>query len=219
MPLFGRLESLGIRKKAGQAKVLGTVACVGGAMLLSFYHGSVVIGGSSIHWKYADNLVKGNSSNTTHDNNFILGPFLLMASTMSWGAWLIIQAKMGLNYSAPYTSSALICLMASVECGLIGIIAATVGTALAFCLIAWCVKRKGPLYVSVFSPLLLVVVAILSWMLLQEKLYVGTVLGSVLIVMGLYTVLWAKKSEPKAIRNAGDEGEEKQEAKGDQEMQ
>ncbi|KAH7865153.1 hypothetical protein Vadar_002914 [Vaccinium darrowii] len=108
------------QEKTGQAKVLGAVVCVGGAMLLSFYHGSVVIiGGSSIHWKYADKIEKGNSGNTTHDNNFILGAFLLLASTMSWGAWLVIQAKMGLNYSAPCTSSALICLMASIECGIL----------------------------------------------------------------------------------------------------
>ena len=39
---------------------------------------------------------------------------------------------------------------------------------------SWCIQRKGPLYVSVFSPLLLVIVAILSWALLQEKLYEGT---------------------------------------------
>ncbi|XP_058216852.1 WAT1-related protein At1g09380-like [Rhododendron vialii] len=200
---FG-LESVGIGKKAGQAKVLGTVVCVGGAMLLSFYHGSVVMG--SIHWKYANNMGKGNSSSTTNDKKFMWGPFLLIA----------IKAKLGLNYSAPYTTSALICLMASIESGIIGInvvrylstwslspiirvvstlYAATVCTALAFCLIAWCVKRKGPLYVSVFSPLLLIVVAILNWMLLQEKLYVGTVVGSVLIVKGLYTVIWGKKRE------------------------
>ena len=47
-------------------------------------------------------------------------------------------------------------------------------SALAFCLMSWAMQRKGPLYVSVFSPLLLVVVAIFSWALLEEKLYTGT---------------------------------------------
>lgn len=49
-----------------------------------------------------------------------------------------------------------------------------VASALAFCLMSWAMQRKGPLYVSVFSPLLLVVVAIFSWALLEEKLYTGT---------------------------------------------
>ncbi|KAF7142533.1 hypothetical protein RHSIM_Rhsim05G0130300 [Rhododendron simsii] len=236
-----RLESVGMRRKEGQAKVVGTVVCVGGAMLLSFYHGRSVIGGSSIHWKYADDMGNGNSTTSqTHGNNFMSGPFLIIASTMAWAIWFIIQARMGESYSAPYTSSALICLMSSVECGIIGFIAehnlsawslsptirvvsslyaGAIGSALAFCLMSWCIQRKGPLYVSVFSPLLLVIVAVLSWALLEEKLYVGTVGGSALIVLGLYAVLWGKNRESNAMSNAGDEGEEKPEDKGDVEMQ
>lgn len=47
-------------------------------------------------------------------------------------------------------------------------------SALAFLLVTWSVQQKGPLYVSVFSPMLLVIVAILSWAILGEKLVVGT---------------------------------------------
>ncbi|XP_057502050.1 WAT1-related protein At1g09380-like [Actinidia eriantha] len=233
-----RLESVGIRRKPGQAKVLGTVICVGGAMLLSFYHGRTVIGESSIHWKYAEKM--GNENSISHPNNFFLGPFLLIVSTISWAIWFIIQARMSKNYSAPYTTSALICSMASIQCGIIAFCAephvsswslkpgiralssfysGTVCTALAFCLMSWCIQLKGPLYVSVFSPLQLVIVAILSWALLQEKLYEGTVVGSTLIVMGLYAVLWGKNREMNAMNFAGDGGEEKQAVKGDLEMQ
>ncbi|GMQ05177.1 hypothetical protein CsSME_00050307 [Camellia sinensis var. sinensis] len=59
---FG-LESVGIKRKAGQAKIFGTVVCVGGAMLLSLYHGRT----------YAENMGKENSTN--HATNFILAPF------------------------------------------------------------------------------------------------------------------------------------------------
>lgn len=45
---------------------------------------------------------------------------------------------------------------------------------LAFCLTSWGIQKKGPLYASVFSPFLLVIVAIFSWAFFQEKLYVGT---------------------------------------------
>ncbi|KAL7214876.1 hypothetical protein ACSBR1_027121 [Camellia fascicularis] len=236
---FG-LESVGIKRKAGQAKILGTVVCVGGAMLLSLYHGRTVIGRSSIHWKYAENIRKETSTN--HPNNFILGPFLIIASTVSWAIWFIIQARMSEKYAAPYTTSTLICLMASVQCGIIGFCAnhnisawsltpgirafssiygGIVCTAAAFCLMSWCIQRKGPLYVSVFNPLLLVIVAILSWGLLEEKLYVGTVVGSGLIVMALYAVLWGKNKEMNAKNNAEeDREEEKQEVvKSDLEMQ
>ncbi|XP_047173618.1 WAT1-related protein At1g25270-like [Vigna umbellata] len=62
---------------------------------------------------------------------------------------------------------------------------------------SWCVRKKGPLYASVFNPLTLVLVAITAPLLLQEKLYLGSVLGAALIVCGLYMVLWSKSKEMK----------------------
>lgn len=40
-------------------------------------------------------------------------------------------------------------------------------------IIAWCIKRRGPLFVSIFSPLQLVLVDIAAYFMLDEKLYVG----------------------------------------------
>ena len=65
-------------------------------------------------------------------------------------------------------------------------------------IMSWCVKQRGPLFVSVFSPLMLLMVAVLSSLLLGEKLHLGTALGAVLIVMGLYAVLWGKGREAAA---------------------
>uniref|UniRef100_M0ZSH2 WAT1-related protein n=1 Tax=Solanum tuberosum TaxID=4113 RepID=M0ZSH2_SOLTU len=237
---FG-LERVGLGSKAGQAKMLGTILCVGGAMLLSFYHGSIVpIDQPNIHWKYAQDMTQ-NKSTTSH-GNFILGPFLLIISAVSWGIWSILQAKLSMVYAAPYSSSALMCLMASFQCVIVGICfdhnisdwslshsiravssiySGVVCTALAYCLMSWCIERKGPLYVSVFNPLLLVIVAILSWGLLQEKIYIGTVVGSILIVLGLYGVLWGKNNELKLPIEFDEEiGDiEKEKQKKDMEMQ
>ena len=47
-------------------------------------------------------------------------------------------------------------------------------TGLAYGLISWTIERKGPLYVSVFAPLTLVITAVVSWALLHDQLYVGT---------------------------------------------
>lgn len=44
---------------------------------------------------------------------------------------------------------------------------------MSFTLLGWCIKKKGPVYASVFNPLMLVLVAILSSLLLDEKLYLG----------------------------------------------
>lgn len=42
---------------------------------------------------------------------------------------------------------------------------------------------------------MLLVVAVLSSLLLGERLHLGSALGAVLIVLGLYFVLWAKGRE------------------------
>ncbi|KAJ8476483.1 hypothetical protein OPV22_020210, partial [Ensete ventricosum] len=70
---------------------------------------------------------------------------------------------------------------------------------ISFTLLGWCIKKKGPVYASVFNPLMLVLVAILSSLLLNEKLYLGCLLGAALIVIGLYIVLWGKGREASKI--------------------
>lgn len=37
----------------------------------------------------------------------------------------------------------------------------------------WCIKKKGPVFVSMFNPLLTVMVAILAYFVLGENLFVG----------------------------------------------
>ncbi|WCJ26885.1 nodulin MtN21 /EamA-like transporter family protein [Euphorbia peplus] len=211
-----RQEKVGIKKISGQAKLAGTILCVAGAMLLSFYHGPIVnIGESSIHWKYAD---QSGSASSSSKSSFILGPVFIMFSAVSWAIWFTVQAKVSDKYPAPYTSTLLMCAMGTVQCVAIGVganhelsqwslrdpgrliaavYAAVVCSALAFSLTSWSIQKKGALYVSVFSPLLLVIVAVLSWALLREKLFTGTVIGSVMIVGGLYGVLWGKDKEMK----------------------
>lgn len=212
-----RQESVGIKTSPGAAKVMGTVVCVGGAMLLSFYRGQTIqLGESGIHWKYAE-LMRGGSS--TNQGSSIWGSLCLIISSVAWAAWFVIQARVNEKFPAPYTSTAVMTFMATIQCGaiavgvehktaaawslkssirLVGALYAGVAcSGVAFCLTSWSIQKKGPLYASVFSPFLLVIVAIFSWAFFQEKLYVGTVVGSLLIVVGLYAVLWGKTKEVK----------------------
>ncbi|KAL0877526.1 hypothetical protein Bca101_027231 [Brassica carinata] len=69
---------------------------------------------------------------------------------------------------------------------------------------AWCVESRGPLFVSVFSPVALVVVALVGSFILNETLHVGSIIGTVIIVGGLYLVLWGKNKEMKSINPTSD---------------
>lgn len=97
--MFGRQEYVGIMTKPGQAKVMGTILCVGGALLLSFYHGHTInIVESSIHWTYAENM-ETKSSGSSSQGNFILGPFFLISSSLSWAMWFILQVSIEYSQS------------------------------------------------------------------------------------------------------------------------
>lgn len=54
-------------------------------------------------------------------------------------------------------------------CILQGIIA----SGLIFTVLAWCVKKRGPIFVSAFSPFMLLVVVIAGFLVLDENLHLG----------------------------------------------
>ncbi|XLU49229.1 hypothetical protein S245_044043, partial [Arachis hypogaea] len=76
-----------------------------------------------------------------------------------------------------------------------------VGSRVVFLIIAWCIQMRGSLFVSIFNPLMLVLVlvAVAASFMLDEQLYLRSVIGVVLIVCGLYMVLWGKNKEMKKI--------------------
>ncbi|XAR53096.1 hypothetical protein NMG60_11021497 [Bertholletia excelsa] len=163
-----KLEKLAWRTSAGRAKVVGTILCIGGAMVLTFYKGVVIN-----FWSTSVDLLNGHVAS----DGSLLGA--------------ILMAKMMKNYPCPYSTAALMMISGAVQ-----------AVAFALCVerhpAAW--KLGGTSGCSLrFNPLMLVLVAIAGSMLLNEKLHVGSVVGAVLIVCGLYVVLWGKGKELKRI--------------------
>ncbi|KAL8546984.1 hypothetical protein ACS0TY_006633 [Phlomoides rotata] len=58
-------------------------------------------------------------------------------------------------------------------------------------------KTKDPVFATAFSPLMMIIVGIMGSFILAEKIYLGGVIGSAIIVVGLYSVLWGKYKEEK----------------------
>ncbi|WRX09208.1 EamA domain - like 7 [Theobroma cacao] len=214
---LGRLESLGIRKLAGQAKLVGIFLSIGGAMILTFYKGEEIN-----LWSTNINLAKHGADHATRKHallgNQVLASLLAIAACVSFAIWYIIQAKISENYPYIYSSTVLMCIAASVQATIYTIIAernwsawklgwnirllsavytGAIGTALTVVLMTWCLRLRGPLFVSIFNPFTLVFVAIVGSLILNERLNTGSILGSVLIVIGVYVVLWGKAKEMK----------------------
>ncbi|KAK4803329.1 hypothetical protein SAY86_001532 [Trapa natans] len=211
-----RLERLKLGTMAGKAKVAGTLGGIGGALLLTIYKG-VHIKLWDTHVNLLETAISAGHSPAVHQSsNIILGSLLALSSCLCFTIWLIIQAKMSENYAAHYSSTALISAMGSLQTVAyamcrekdwsqwrlawnIRLLAVSylgiVGSGLCIVLVIWCVRMRGPLFVSVFNPLMTVLVELASSMLLDEQLHLGSVLGAGLIVASLYIVLWGKKQE------------------------
>ncbi|MBA0706512.1 hypothetical protein Golax_018616 [Gossypium laxum] len=218
MAIIMGLEKLGFRTMAGRAKVLGTVIGIGGAMLLTFYKGlQINMGSTHFHLLLSHGPISSNAPST---NQHLLGALLALTSCISYSLWLNIQAKMSENYPCYYSSTALICIIGTIQAVVFALCmekdmsqwklgwnirlltvaySGILASGLVFSMVSWCVRMKGPLYVSVFSPLMVVLVALAGSLFLEEKLYLGSIIGAVLIVMGLYVVLWGKGKETKVV--------------------
>ncbi|KAK4365903.1 hypothetical protein RND71_013783 [Anisodus tanguticus] len=206
--------------RVGIAKLLGTLLSIVGAMMLSIYPGPIVpIGQPKFHWKLFEGIALNRSGTGTKSN--YLGPMLVMASALSWSIWSVIQAKVNHDYEATYSSTALMCFMASCLCLVIGfcvdhdqsdwslissgvrVISATYSgvfcSALSYFVMSWCIRRKGPFFVSIFNLLPIIIVAVLSWLLLGEKIFIGTIVGSTLIIFGLIMVLWGNWEQERTL--------------------
>ncbi|CAI9098506.1 OLC1v1035168C4 [Oldenlandia corymbosa var. corymbosa] len=221
-----RLESLGWHTNAGKAKVFGTLIGVGGAMLFSFYNGpNVTI------WKTNVNLLNITTSHhrdtSTHktygsNNDQVVGAMLAFLSCVFASFWLIFQAKAAQYYPCPLSFTALVIVIGMVlnfiaticlqrdwnewklgwNIRLITVaFSGIIGTTVLYTLLHVAITMRGPLFASGFSPLLVVIVAIVGSLVLEEVLNLGSLLGGLLIICGLYIICWGKSQEIKMKDN------------------
>lgn len=216
MAVSFRLERLNLRSVAGQVKIIGTIVAIGGAMILTLLKGAKINTGS-FHvtlMHHQNNHVASVLSSSSIKS--LLGALCSLGSSATYALWLIIQAKMGKSYPCYYSSTALMSLIAAIlstsfafclerdltqwKLGwnirlLTVAYAGIIVSGVMVVMMAWCLDMKGPLYVAAFNPLLLVFVAIAGFLMLDEKLYLESIIGGLLIVCGLYMILWGKGKE------------------------
>lgn len=113
-----KMESVRPGTPAGQAKLVGTAVCVGGSMVIPFYKGPVLrLWASPIHWRFAEHDTSSHAAAAAgHPGAAVVGDVLIIASCVAWAVWFIIHTKMSDGFSAPYTSTAIMSLMAGVQC-------------------------------------------------------------------------------------------------------
>ncbi|XP_030468852.1 WAT1-related protein At5g40240-like [Syzygium oleosum] len=208
-----RMEKVNWKSTSSQAKLVGTIASILGAFVVTLYKGPPILRSpslpSSVQPRHLLFLL-------SQQSNWILGGFLLVAEAFLISLWYIGQAfvlkdypvVLNLMFYSVFFSTILSGLLSfiavresqswilKVDIGLIAILySALVAGVLRATLCIWCLKKIGPVYISMFKPLGIVFAVGLGFIFLGEMLHLGSLIGAIVIVMGFYAAVWGKSKE------------------------
>ncbi|KAJ3672645.1 hypothetical protein LUZ60_007366 [Juncus effusus] len=207
-----RFEKFEKNCKYSKAKIVGTLVCLSGAITMSFLQTPPP---TSPELNKPPQLSENSNNNGYYD--WILGCFYLLAGVIVLSCNAVLQAATMVNFPAPLSLCTITSMMGSIftvillflingtidigspriSITIIGEICIMGGVVVGACIAfqAWCVSKKGPVLVSIFSPIQTVCSTILSAILYGQMIGLGSSAGIVLMFCGLYAVLWAKNNE------------------------
>ncbi|XP_019164995.1 PREDICTED: WAT1-related protein At3g30340-like isoform X5 [Ipomoea nil] len=212
LALLFRQERINMKCKSGKAKVLGTLICLIGAIVLTLYKGKPLINASS----------QGVEANH-NTKSWVIGSLFLFAGSSTWSSWFLIQSWIGSDYPYQYSSTSIMSFFGAIQstvlCFIIDrntsiwrlkgsleilavIYAGIVGSSICYVVMSWCVKQKGPVFTSTFSPFIQIFAIVLDVSILHEQIHLGSILGSILVIVGLYALLWGKSKEAQVCKTA-----------------
>ncbi|XP_010534481.1 PREDICTED: WAT1-related protein At2g39510-like [Tarenaya hassleriana] len=211
-----RLEKVNIKKMPSQAKILGTIVTVGGAMLMTLVKGPLV----PLPWTDNPNNAHQESSNPSIKQDPVKGALLIAVGCICWAGFINLQAITLKTYPVELSLTAYICLMGAIEGTVVALViergnpsawsiqldskllaivySGVICSGIAYYVQGVVMKTRGPVFVTAFNPLSMVIVAILGSFVLAEVMFLGTILGAIVIVLGLYSVLWGKSKDDNA---------------------
>lgn len=108
------MEKVSIKKVMYQAKVVGTVVTVAGAMLMTLYKGPLV----KMAWSKdrQSHSAEGTTSGETSDRDWFIGCILLIIATLAWSSLFILQKAALKTYSNHQLSlTSLVCFMGTLQ--------------------------------------------------------------------------------------------------------
>ncbi|KAJ4848962.1 hypothetical protein Tsubulata_030837 [Turnera subulata] len=212
LAIIFRLEIINWKKLHSVAKVVGTSVSVSGAMVMTLYKGPIIEFFRSSHG--------GSSHGATSDSgdqHWVTGTLLLLGSCFGWSGFFILQSFTLKKYPAELSLTALVCLMGMVEGSIVTLVmerdmsiwkigfdsrllaaaySGVVCSGIAYYVQGVVIRQRGPVFTTSFSPLCMIITAALGSIVLAEQVHLGSIIGAVIIVFGLYTVVWGKSKDP-----------------------
>ncbi|KAL6294562.1 hypothetical protein ACE6H2_002704 [Prunus campanulata] len=207
------MEILDLRITSRQAKCIGTVVSISGALMLTLYKGLPLIRANASHNKLI-NLQLLLSSQT----NWFIGGIVLAFQSFLLAMMHIAETWVIRDYPAVLMVTTIRCIFVTIQSAAISLIAvkglnawklkpdieliaigynATFEVTLRTGIHLWALNIKGPVYVAMFKPLGLVLALFVGVAFLGDTLYLGRLLGAAITVVGFYAVIWGKAQEEK----------------------
>ncbi|KAK2663812.1 hypothetical protein Ddye_002386 [Dipteronia dyeriana] len=211
-----RMEKLDLRSLRSQIKVIGTLVSILGALIVTLYKGPP-IGGAA---EPVQPILQPPSSSLTNflvtTNNWVIGGILFVTAGLSLSILNVSQAAILKGYPSEITMVSFYSFFGAIQCAILTLIAerkpnawklrpgielisviysAVFGNVVTYSVLAWCIRRKGPVFVAMFKPLGISIAAFLGVIFLGDTLHVGSIIGAIVIIVGFYGVIWAQSKE------------------------
>ncbi|CAL4903333.1 unnamed protein product [Urochloa decumbens] len=217
--LLLKMEVFTLRSSSGIAKLAGVSLCLAGVFVIAFYIGPA-LSPINHHRVFAPSHTSALTSSAPSRMTWIKGTFFMVLANMAWSLWIVLQGKLLKEYPNKMLMTVTQCVFSAVQSFVVAVVAERdfskwslrldisllavlyngfVVTGVTYYLQAWCVEMKGPVFLAVWNPLCFVFTIFCSSFFLGEIVNLSSVVGGILLVGGLYSVLWGKSKE---IKNA-----------------
>ncbi|KAL5699577.1 hypothetical protein ACHQM5_030459 [Ranunculus cassubicifolius] len=150
--------------------------------------------------------------------NRIIGYLMVLGVLLFGSSASLLVEHAARKYSADMTLSAMMCFCGTLQTGIIaclrerdmlvwkinlqgsvelavilygGIVVSGVG----YYMQTWCIHKRGPVFAGAFNPLLILFTFLLEILTFKKAVHVGSILGAIFVIVGLYLLLWAKADD------------------------
>ncbi|CAN1321089.1 WAT1-related protein At3g28050 [Linum perenne] len=198
--LLFRMEKLDYKLRSSQAKLIGTLVSIAGALIITLY--------------------KGRGHHQAHDqlamSNWVIGAIFCAAGSFCIAigfatvSWILkdypedVMVMFLCNIMVmPISTAVSLCFVHDPSSWAIrmniGLLAIAINGILCIAMKGtvhtWACRKKGPVYVAMFKPLGMVIAMALGILFLGDAVYLGRLIGATIIALGFYAAMWGEAQE------------------------
>ncbi|XP_071694654.1 WAT1-related protein At5g40240-like [Rutidosis leptorrhynchoides] len=204
-----RMEKIDIRSSSSLSKLFGTLIAICGAMVVTFYQGPQIL----------QTIASPDTTNQlllSQPSNWVFGGVILVIGGIIRSIYFVLQTATTREYHDQQTIVFFYGLFGTIQCIVISpflepnpkawvvkpgisliavVLGAVYSTVFHSNIVIWCLRKKGPVFVSMFSPFSIVTALILGVTFLGDSLHLGSIIGATIITTGFYAFMWGQAKE------------------------